>query len=613
MSADQTGPSSNPDPAQQRLQSLAGLFADISHGLHTPLELILEPAQRLIADDGGMDPAQRRAVAQLIASNARVLLRNVNELLDISRQAREQTSQALVREREAREEAELQKRLLHSLFMQAPTLIAVLRGPNHIVELANPPMRKVVGREEQDVLNKPLFEVMPELRDQIFPSLLDEVFHQGVPYVGKEIPTKVDFGNGTRETIYFNFVYSPFRNIDAEVEGIFIIATDVTAQVLAREQVNGLREAAEAANRAKDEFLAMLGHELRNPLSPIVTALQIMKLQGPAGSERARTVIERQVNHLVRLVDDLLDVSRIARGKVALKQEPLELADIIGKAIEMVSPLLEQRAHTLIVDVPRGLELDGDPTRLSQVISNLLTNAAKYTPAAGRITLHAQRSEDQLVLRVRDTGIGIASEVLPHIFDLFVQERQAIDRSQGGLGLGLAIVRNLVESHGGSVTARSEGVGRGSEFIVRLPAAQRAAVWLPVVQHNNASSERAPAALPRILVVDDNEDGVAMLAGVLAMRGYETRVAHDGPSALQLATHFLPQVALLDIGLPVMDGYELAAHLRDIPELAGLRLIAVTGYGQESDYQRSHAAGFDHHLVKPVGIDALESVIQMER
>jgi signal transduction histidine kinase len=613
MSADQTGSSSHPDAVQQRLQSLAGLFADISHGLHAPLSLILEPAQRLIDDDGSMDPGQRRAVAQLIASNARVLLRNVNELLDISRQAHEQTSQSLVREREAREEAELQKRLLHSLFMQAPTLIAVLRGPNHIVELANPPMRKVVGREAQDILNKPLFEVMPELRDQIFPSLLEEVFRTGVPYTGREVPTDVDFGKGTRETIYFSFVYSPFRNIDGEVEGIFIIASDVTAQVLGREQINGLREAAEAANRAKDEFLAMLGHELRNPLSPIVTALQVMKLQGPAGSERARIVIERQVNHLVRLVDDLLDVSRIARGKVALKKEPLELADIIGKAIEMVSPLLEQRAHTLIVDVPRGLHLTGDPTRLSQVVSNLLTNAAKYTPAAGRITLHAQHSEDYLVLRVRDTGIGMAPEVLPRIFDLFVQERQAIDRSQGGLGLGLAIVRNLVESHGGTVAVRSEGIGRGSEFIVRLPAAQSAAVLLPpVMQLSSATtSDLARASLPRVLVVDDNEDGVAMLAGVLAMRGYETRVAYDGPSALQLAAQFLPQVALLDIGLPVMDGYELAAHLRGIPELAGLRLIAVTGYGQESDHQRSRAAGFHHHLVKPVGIDALESVIQI--
>jgi signal transduction histidine kinase/CheY-like chemotaxis protein len=616
MSADQTGRSSNSnsDSEQQHLQSLAGLFDGISHGLHTPLALILEPAQRLIDDEGSMDLAQRRTAAQLIASNARVLLRNVNELLDISRQAREQSTQSLAREHEAREEAELQKRLLHSLFMQAPTLIAVVRGPDHIIELANPPMRQVVGRSEQDILNRPLFEVMPELRDQIFPALLDEVFHSGVPYTGKEIPARVDLGNGTRETIYFNFVYSPFRNIEGEIEGIFIIASDVTAQVAAREQINGLRVAAEGANRAKDEFLAMLGHELRNPLSPIVTALQIMKLQGPAGSERARTVIERQVNHLIRLVDDLLDVSRIARGKVALKKEPLELADIVSKAVEMVSPLLEQRAHTLIVDVPRsGLLLNGDPTRLSQVVSNLLTNAAKYTPAAGRITLHAQASDGEVVLRVRDTGIGIAPEVLPRIFDLFVQERQAIDRSQGGLGLGLAIVRNLIECHGGTVAVRSEGVGRGSEFIVRLPASQTPASFAAPLQRSAAAtvSPLARTQRPRILVVDDNEDGVAMLAHMLVTRGYETRVAHDGPSALQLAAQFRPQVALLDIGLPVMDGYELAAHLRSIPELDGLQLIALTGYGQESDHERSRAAGFHHHLVKPVGADVLEAVIQL--
>jgi CheY-like chemotaxis protein len=359
----------------------------------------------------------------------------------------------------------------------------------------------------------------------------------------------------------------------------------------------------------------MLGHELRNPLSPIVTALQIMKLQGPAGSERARTVIERQVNHLIRLVDDLLDVSRIARGKVALKKEQVELADIVTKAVEMVSPLLEQRAHTLIVDVPRnGLLLNGDPTRLSQVVSNLLTNAAKYTPAAGRITLHAQASEGEVVLRVRDTGIGIAPEVLPRIFDLFVQERQAIDRSQGGLGLGLAIVHNLIECHGGTVAVRSEGIGRGSEFVVRLPAVPAASTVAEAPLQRPAPtvvSLPIRTRLPRILVVDDNEDGVAMLAHMLAMRGYETCVAHDGPSALLLAAQFRPQVALLDIGLPVMDGYELATHLRNIPELDGLQLIAVTGYGQESDHQRSRAAGFHHHLVKPVGVGVLEAVMQM--
>jgi PAS domain S-box-containing protein len=265
-----------------------------------------------------------------------------------------------------------------------------------------------------------------------------------------------------------DFIVKPFAEKDLQVRVRNLILAEQ-----AREEAMRLREAAESANRAKDEFLAMLGHELRNPLSPILASLELMKLQGQDRSERARTVIERQVHHLTRLVDDLLDVSRITRGKVELRTEVVEMADVVAKAIEMASPLLEQRTHTLTVDLPRhGLPVHGDPMRLSQVVSNLLTNAAKYTPPGGQITIHAERVEGEVVLSVRDTGIGIAPEVLPRVFDLFVQERQALDRSQGGLGLGLTIVRNLIERHGGSVEARSEGLGHGSELIVRLPTAE---------------------------------------------------------------------------------------------------------------------------------------------
>ena len=258
----------------------------------------------------------------------------------------------------------------------------------------------------------------------------------------------------------------------------------------------------------------------------------------------------------------------------------------------------------------RGLRVSADPTRLSQVVSNLLTNAAKYTPPGGRITVRAERVDDDVVLRVQDTGIGIAPEMLPRIFDLFVQERQAIDRSPGGLGIGLTIVRNLVERHGGSVSARSGGPGRGSEFAVRVPA---------VNAHEHTESQGAatiaaePIAqridAPRILIVDDNADGAEMLAIALGGKGYDTRVAHDAPSALRMAAEFSPQVAFLDIGLPVMDGYELAAHLRNLPGLENLRLVAVTGYGQDSDRQKTREAGFDHHLVKPVDIDAVEAAV----
>jgi PAS domain S-box-containing protein len=380
----------------------------------------------------------------------------------------------------------------------------------------------------------------------------------------------------------------------------------------AREEAELLREAAETANRAKDEFLAMLGHELRNPLSPILTALQLMKLRGSDASERERTVIERQVKHLTRLVDDLLDVSRIARGKVELKEELVELAEVVAKAVEMTSPLLEERTHTLDLDVPRsGLPLRGDATRLSQVVSNLLTNAAKYTHAGGHITVRAAEDQGQVVLRVRDTGIGIAPDVLPHVFDLFVQGRQALDRSAGGLGLGLTIVRNLVEHHGGTVSAYSQGRGAGSEFVVRLPKATGvAAAGDGHVADAEAGTTVARAAGgPRVLLVDDNVDAAEMLAAALSAKGYQTRVAHDGPAALVVAETFRPEIGFLDLGLPVMDGYELAMRLRDIPDLGAIRLIAVTGYGQASDRRKTRQAGFHRHLVKPVDLGLVDKVL----
>jgi PAS domain S-box-containing protein len=535
-----------------------------------------------------------------------------NTDVENERRATEANAELRERERVARQEAELQKRLLYSLFMQAPTLIAVLRGPDHKIELANARICEAWGRTEAEIINRPLLDALPEVRDQVFPSLLDEVYRSGTPYVGRETPASLKRKGGSIETVYFNFVYSPFRGVDGDIEGIFAIASDVTDQVLARNQVNELREAAEAANRAKDEFLAMLGHELRNPLSPILTALQLMRLRGTEGSERERTVIERQVTHLTRLVDDLLDVSRIARGKVELKEELVELAEVVAKAVEMTSPLLEQRTHTLDLEVPRsGLPLRGDATRLSQVVSNLLTNAAKYTPAGGHITVRGAEEQGHVVLRVRDTGIGIAADALPHVFDLFVQERQALDRSHGGLGLGLTIVRNLVEHHGGTVSASSEGRGAGSEFVVRLPRADFAqgSDVPPIAKAQAGIALQASAHAPRVLVVDDNVDAAEMLAAALTAKGHQTRVAHDGPAALLTAATFRPAIAFLDLGLPVMDGYELAARLRELPDLCSMRLIAVTGYGQESDRRRTEQAGFHHHLVKPVDLRAVDNVL----
>lgn len=314
---------------------------------------------------------------------------------------------------------------------------------------------------------------------------------------------------------------------------------------------------------------------------------------------------------MVRLVDDLLDVSRITSGKVELKREPVELAEIVAKAIELASPLLEQRRHELTVTVPHhGLATFGDLTRLAQVVSNLLANAAKYTEPGGRVTIAAERVAESIEVRVRDTGIGIAPEMLPKVFDLFAQETQALSRSQGGLGLGLAIVRSLVGLHGGTVSARSEGLGRGTEFTIRLPPidlamSAAAAVTVPApglaLRTGNGGSQ--------VLVVDDNQDAAEMLAEVLMDWGYTVRVAHDGPTALRLVAEFTPEIALLDIGLPVMDGYELARLLKENPSFQRTHLVALTGYGQETDRQRSAAAGFDAHLVKPIDMTTLQTMM----
>jgi PAS domain S-box-containing protein len=388
------------------------------------------------------------------------------------------------------------------------------------------------------------------------------------------------------------------------------IGIDITERKRVESQLAAARDAAEEANRAKDEFMAMLGHELRNPLSPILTALQLMKLRGGEGTERERTVIERQVAHLTRLVDDLLDVSRITRGKVVLRSQRVELAQVIAQAIEIASPLLEERSHLLELDVPAsGLAVDADLARMAQVISNLLTNAAKYTPPGGTISVTGAREAGAVVVRVRDTGMGISREALPRIFDLFVQGPRAIDRGPGGLGLGLTIVKNLVEAHGGSVAAFSEGPDRGSEFVVTLPEAAPAPGALRQPAGDAAAPARVPDGQLRVLVVDDNVDAAEMLGAALRFRGFDVRQAYDGPAALDEAREFKPHAAFLDIGLPVMDGYELAGRLRDVPGLARVRLIAVTGYGQDSDRRRSADAGFEHHLVKPVNLDALEGLL----
>jgi PAS domain S-box-containing protein len=424
--------------------------------------------------------------------------------------------------------------------------------------------------------------------------------------------------NGGREIMLADFSLLPVRDDEGRVVLLLWEARELTerkglervvAQAM-RDEAHWQRNAAEDASRARDEFLVKLGHELRNPLAPILTALELLKVQDNQGSERARTVIERQVHHLVRLVDDLLDVTRIVRGAVELKPELVEMAEIVARGVEMASPLLEQRTQALSVNVPRsGLRLQGDPTRLAQVVSNLLTNSAKYTPSGGTIDVRAEALGREIVLSVRDSGIGIAPDVLPRVFDLFVQERHADKPAPGGLGIGLNIVRSLVERHGGSVSAHSDGPGRGSEFIVRLPAVRSTSRPRHSYEKQN-DSEYPPSGAQRILVVDDNEEAAQTLAEALRLKGYDPRVARESAGALAIAAEFMPDIAFLELGLPDIDGYELAELLRRIPGLSSIALIAVTASGQSADRERTRAAGFAHHLVKPVDIDSAEVAVR---
>jgi signal transduction histidine kinase/ActR/RegA family two-component response regulator len=370
------------------------------------------------------------------------------------------------------------------------------------------------------------------------------------------------------------------------------------------------RAEAVEATRAKDLFLATLGHELRNPLAPIVTSMELLRRRGLAGTPE-HEVISRQLRHVVRLVDDLLDMARITRGQMSLHREPLELSSVVAHAVEAAAPLIGQRGHVLEVEVPpSGLPVLADADRLTQVVANLLTNAAKYTPPGGHIQLRARERDGGIALAVEDDGQGLPPDLVPRLFEPFVQGPRTLDRSVGGLGLGLALVRSLVEAHGGRVEARSEGPGRGSTFTVWLPAHVQAEAPPSLEARREepvpSEAEARPAQALRVLVVDDNVDAAETLAELLDMSGYEVAVAHDGVQALSRVESFRPEVVLLDIGLPGgMDGYEVAARLRERLGESSPVLAALTGFSQDGDHTRSAAAGFHRHFVKPIEFDEL--------
>lgn len=500
----------------------------------------------------------------------------------------------------------------NNLLSQAPIATALFRGPTHIFELANPLYCRMVNRH--DLVGKTYAEAFPELANTVLPGVHDDVYRTGEPFSSAEMRVPLDRGNGKVEDRFFNFRLEALRNGDDVVYGIMAVALDVTDLVDARRAIEnaqqereGLLHEAQQASRAKDEFFAMLGHELRNPLSPIVTALQLMKQHSTGTMKREQEIIERQVGHLVRLVDDLLDVSKIARGKVTLRKEIVELGVVVASAIEMASDLFEEHEHEISIDVPRaGLRVLGDPVRLAQVVTNLLSNAARYTQPRGSISIRATREGDQVVLVVKDNGVGIGSDLLPRVFDLFVQGRRSADRKEGGLGLGLALVKSLVGLHEGTVVARSDGAGRGSEFEIRLPARENKAIRESIPDGKEAAKRVEPK---RILVVDDNADSAEMMRVILESAGHHVEVAADGLEALVVVEKYSPDIALLDIGLPVMDGYELGQRLHTTANAAKCRLIALTGYGQEHDRAQSKASGFEAHFVKPVDTKALLELI----
>jgi PAS domain S-box-containing protein len=380
----------------------------------------------------------------------------------------------------------------------------------------------------------------------------------------------------------------------------------VTRDLTERRRIEELLE----ADRQKDRFLAVLAHELRNPLAPIWNALHLMKQ--PAASAqalaRAREIAERQMRRLTRLLDDLLDVARLRQGRVELRREVLDIAAVIRSSLDTVQPLLLERRHRLTSAIPgESLLVNGDPMRLEQVLTNLLVNAAKYTDPGGDIFVTAQREVSDVVIRVRDTGIGIDSIFLPRIFDLFVQAHRRLDRSTGGVGVGLALVKSLVELHGGSINVFSAGPGKGSEFIVRLPAAERASRHVGTAQDSDPKPAGRPAL--RVLIADDNSDQADGLALLLQMEGDDVRISYDGPGVLEAARSFRPQVVLLDIGMPGLDGYQVARRLRESQETRRALLVAMTGWGQEEDLRRSREAGFDHHLTKPFEPALIEKLL----
>lgn len=468
-------------------------------------------------------------------------------------------------------------------------------GPDGIILWANKAELKMLGYRWEEYVGRHIAEFHADR--PVIESILAKL-HAGETLYDQPARLRCKDGSIKHVVIHSNGCFE-----DEKLRYTRCFTRDATERHLL-DQAHAEREALLAelskANRTKDEFLAMLGHELRNPLSPIVMALELMRMRDSDVTRREQDIIKRHVDHLVRLVDDLLDISRITRGQIDLRIERIEMSQVFDKAIEMAGTLLEQRSHRFDIELEPGLSLEADPARLAQVVANLITNAARYTDAGGHISLSAGKyGPDGIRISVKDNGIGISQEMLPHIFDLFFQGHRKMDRAEGGLGIGLSLVKNIVELHGGTVMARSPGEGQGSEFIVQLPA-KPGFVMPDQPAKVPAAGTAVVANKRRIMLVDDNADAADTLAGFLSLNGHAVEVFNDPVAALEAVGWFKPEIAVLDIGLPNLDGYELAARIRSLLGAQPCRLIALSGYGQEADKARSKAAGFERHFVKPI-------------
>lgn len=471
------------------------------------------------------------------------------------------------------------------------TLDGVILSWNHGAE-------RLFGYSADEIIGQPVLVLIPPERHAEEPSILDRV-RRGEPI--EHFETVRVTKDGRRLDI--SLTVSPVRDAAGKIIAASKIARDISP---AKRAAEALRD----ADRRKDEFLATLAHELRNPLAPIRNSLHILRMtsQRDPAVESVSEMIERQVNHMIRLVDDLMEVSRITRGKIELRQEPVELAAIVRNALETSRPLIDSARQQVAVTVPsEPITLNADAVRLTQVVANLLNNASKYTDAEGQIWLIAGREKEYVEIRVRDTGMGIPPDRLPEVFELFTQIDRRADRAQSGLGIGLTLARRLVELHGGTITAHSEGLGHGSEFVVRLPIHFGQFATGALTSHPRLSPVLAQR---RVLVVDDNRDAADSLTMLLRLLGAEVYTAYSGDEALQIIPTFQPAVALLDIGMPGMDGHEVARRIRQLPDCGPVTLIALSGWGQDADYRRSQSAGFHHHLIKPADLGSLETLLR---